>query len=1709
MKRRERLSRGGYRKVGGIFLVLVAFSILGVVFGTRETYAVIGGDGSQPTGGGGGGNIGAALVHYKYVQSTGTAVVGTSTSPMGAKSETISNECRNVEGFWHIEWADLSSGKSGGSAAAARTLGEFKATNNSFASYLSDADGTAAKNKVNSDNYNSVVEPDKIVTPVNFKKIYDTIYDDANVNSALIPAGKSSPMPFGPESTQGVYDGGDTAIGLGQCWGSGSLSCYGYIDDYSGTYGSPKNEIFVDSTFSYFCGTTSGGGTDTYVAPKPTTSVKPAGTDYTGSGTSASPYVFNSAGDKTINFTFKVQRDDSVDASGSKFQYVGRAKKGGAPSSSDNDLSTTKSNQTLAKSGSTSFSATLTVTVAEDDSKQQICGKTWSYYNKWDGSSWSSPIAWSTKAGRTKKTCIWVQGPAHVPEESTTSTSESASTEVNPDGWSCISGSGGSTSDPCIVSSAGDYNFKSVHKIKRTDSNLPKKATLYWWAGSNTSTVPDAPSWTTKSNVQKSNSWTTVKTSDAFSHSVSSTVSSVCAATAVKGSNYKFVDGVLDTSATTAKADSAKTPSTKCFYIRSQTVQTMNFSGDVTFNKGTASGTAGNRTYTYDLGGLTESVSLTATHKLSGTVPSGKSVTPYCKISDWSDTAPGASDLANTTSDCAMANTFDGSNTSRQGTKTKSVTVSIGGAAKTVCSSFRFEKSITWTDGTISSTRPPVAANTSTAKACITLNNTPLTGSVSFSGLSKGALYTGTGTGGLSTAYLQKVNTFNFDSGPSTSNYSSIEAQLKYTQSTRTGHYLVKFNHYLKYTAKPDWLKPEDDDTKYNYPNGRYVIQQRVGGDGATWTKVGSWSNKRLETTTDSWVTVATETVDLELPTSGKYARVCQQIRYYSSADYTSEKTDGKIGDRKTLDDSTKTNATPACVIIRNPAWNNANGDTNTRTINVTGETPKWAGFTTESNIAGAVWSETKSKYVMRSISATARFKHMLTRTDSGFNEDNPGTVTDSDGSQNRTIASSPAVSDWSVTTGYKGIARVGTSGGHDVTPEGSGSGKTMYGATLSKPTWASGASATSTWKSTNYDAAAAAGGTTENGWTTMTLTYNTASGTAWRSIAAGDEKEFAQSIYNASKTWSLSYTDKFKVEAYCADVYTSESCTATAVDGGERHYVNTKRGGSSLTEDTSSNNTSSERKGTIRRDYNFAITSFLPNSGGDESLAAGESFTVDFTAAIKKDAGWNAYDTSSTGYGLSSALNRRYITGTGDDEKLVVITYVVKTRSAGSDTKDAYYTRLENAADGDLAGAGYNNNASDTTNNYCSFFSGKLGVYLDSCEMSDDSNRFSYDVTGVSGHNWVKAATGASDGYNGTLSQTKTVPNLTPGYKYCVALGASKKSSTSGNAVISGSFCTNVVKKPTVHVWGGSVSAKGAIKTTTTNVDPAGGSDKRPYASWTDLGIIAKGAVNKMASGRASADGTKVSAYGGVPCSTKYSPLTIANTGCTGNNPVGNSNVESQVNVYEKMKAKYVDITGAKYTTDVGHAADLAKGIAKSGAGVTGSIPAGGGAKVVYCSGDCVIKSDIRNDIDAAGNPRTFSNAGEIPQVVIIADGGIKINEAVTRVDAWLIANGTIDTCTYTDGSTEKSYTQGNAAVAHQLSANVCTNRLTINGPVVGGELNLTRTYGADNAASPSQVAEEGERSALSGTSLLFAGNEAEIGEPSTTYLKKMPARY
>jgi hypothetical protein len=88
-----------------------------------------------------------------------------------------------------------------------------------------------------------------------------------------------------------------------------------------------------------------------------------------------------------------------------------------------------------------------------------------------------------------------------------------------------------------------------------------------------------------------------------------------------------------------------------------------------------------------------------------------------------------------------------------------------------------------------------------------------------------------------------------------------------------------------------------------------------------------------------------------------------------------------------------------------------------------------------------------------------------------------------------------------------------------------------------------------------------------------------------------------------------------------------------------------------------------------------------------------------------------------------------------------------------------------------------------------------------------------------------------------------------------------------------------------------------------------------------------------------------------------------------------------------------------------------------------------------------------------------TTKKASTLPQILIFAKN-IKIAENVTRVDAWLISEETINTCA---GHTVGDLVARDTTSLHFTNGN-CGLTLVVNGPIYAKHLDLLRTAGAYN---------------------------------------------
>lgn len=280
---------------------------------------------------------------------------------------------------------------------------------------------------------------------------------------------------------------------------------------------------------------------------------------------------------------------------------------------------------------------------------------------------------------------------------------------------------------------------------------------------------------------------------------------------------------------------------------------------------------------------------------------------------------------------------------------------------------------------------------------------------------------------------------------------------------------------------------------------------------------------------------------------------------------------------------------------------------------------------------------------------------------------------------------------------------------------------------------------------------------------------------------------------------------------------------------------------------------------------------------------------------------------------------------------------------------------------------------------------------------------------------------------------------------------------------------CRAISKKPTVTVWNGSMLSNNGVSTTLSSrfndaryFDGSkwhiigrrveGSSEDALYGSWVEyLGVIGK-KDDGFGSGSAFAIGsTSLSLY------PYNSQLTIANnkTEAIGNSGVSaNPTLRTRLDTFLKNRAissgNAYEVSDKKYVSSI---------LGKTTIGDT---------RIIYIKrqdgsdkgGNLVIDQNI------VLNTGGYNNIYHVPQVVIFVDGNVEVTSEVTQIDAWIIANGNLDTCSdFTPGGYDanKILTKGSDADAINREGGVCNKQLAFNGPVMAGSLTLHRSYGSD----------------------------------------------
>lgn len=294
-------------------------------------------------------------------------------------------------------------------------------------------------------------------------------------------------------------------------------------------------------------------------------------------------------------------------------------------------------------------------------------------------------------------------------------------------------------------------------------------------------------------------------------------------------------------------------------------------------------------------------------------------------------------------------------------------------------------------------------------------------------------------------------------------------------------------------------------------------------------------------------------------------------------------------------------------------------------------------------------------------------------------------------------------------------------------------------------------------------------------------------------------------------------------------------------------------------------------------------------------------------------------------------------------------------------------------------------------------------------------------------------------------------------GYKYCHSggyryeswysiNGSWKQDGRSGKNYwyVYNASCRVIAKKPTVAIWNGSILSAGGITTSSaTRYDNAvmgnrveGGGSRTLYGAWSEYLAAIGHNVNYFASGSSFAIGSKLlSAPKSSPLNTGNSSLTIANKDRLGSSGIfNNSTYRTRLTTFLENQAT----TFAENT--LGAMNDVAS------------------TQILRHDGDLTITGNITT---RGGD---YTNIYNVPQVVIFVHGNLKITSDVTRIDAWLIVDGEINTCSnFEVGTTESD------AVARLRDT--CTKQLAFNGPVMANSLVLNRSFGSDNLVTRTGV--------------------------------------
>lgn len=298
-----------------------------------------------------------------------------------------------------------------------------------------------------------------------------------------------------------------------------------------------------------------------------------------------------------------------------------------------------------------------------------------------------------------------------------------------------------------------------------------------------------------------------------------------------------------------------------------------------------------------------------------------------------------------------------------------------------------------------------------------------------------------------------------------------------------------------------------------------------------------------------------------------------------------------------------------------------------------------------------------------------------------------------------------------------------------------------------------------------------------------------------------------------------------------------------------------------------------------------------------------------------------------------------------------------------------------------------------------------------------------------------------------------------TVGYKYCNSFGYRYEywwySSTSDWHLdksywyVYNAACRTIAKKPSTTIWNGSFMTAGGVKTSLSwrfdnavmGIETAGAGGRSLYGSWSEFMSVVGGSNVGLTSGSILSRGHSQGNDEICDGSINNVALTIRNNSCS---DLGHSQITNNT-TYRTRLSTYLEDYGSSAWNKVSSIASINTSQ----------------TNVVNLDGDVTLSSNIELP------STTYDSIYKIPQVVIFINGNLKITSGVTRIDAWLIVSGDINTCSdFVSGSTQSEAVYRNMSTIYNRDTD-CSRQLIFNGPVLARSLTARRSYGSDNLVS------------------------------------------